>query len=125
MQYTRLSISFICLAFALVSFSARADYQADIVGTFRCSKLGPDAERASVWRIAVPNNKMSAPFVEFSSPAILDVHAYTVRGYGTVTELHASTVVTVLAPLQGGGYFNLNFSQAGVRMGDTPCYKVH
>ncbi len=70
------------------------------------------------------NNNMSAPFIEFSSPDIGDVRAYTVRGYGTVTELYASTIVTAWAPLQGGMHFNLVFSNTGVRMGGTPCHKV-
>ena len=121
-RYMVLSISFICLAFSLVSFSARADYQA---GTFRCSKVAPNDEIGSVWRISVPKDDMGVPLVELNVPTILDVRPFTIRGYGTVTELHDNTtVVTVSAATQGARYFNLIFSKTGIRMGDTPCYKV-
>ncbi len=107
--------------FALFSASARAEYQA---GTFHCYKPGPDEERPSVWRITVANDNIRAPFVEFTSPTLASAQPFTIRSYGTVTELPTATVVSVSAPLQGARYFNLVFERAGIRMGDTTCHKA-
>jgi hypothetical protein len=115
------SLQFMCLAFAFVSFSARADYQA---GTFRCYKPGPDEDKASIWRITFANDNIRAPFVEFTSPSIAAAQPFTIRSYGTVTELPVGTVVSVSAPLQGARYFNLIFEKGGVRMGDTACHNI-
>lgn len=115
------SLTVIWALLALVSGSARADYQA---GTFRCYKPGPDEDKASIWRITIANDNKRAPFVEFTSPSIAAAQPFTIRSYGTVTELPAGTVVSVSAPLQGARYFNLIFEKAGIRMGDTTCHKV-
>ena len=119
--YANPCLHFICVAFAFASFSARADYQ---VGTFRCYKPGPDEEKPSIWRITVANDNIRGPFVEFTSPSLAAAQPFTIRSYGTVTELPAATVVSVSAPLQGARYFNLIFEKAGIRMGDTACHKV-
>ena len=112
-------LQFVCIVFAFVSFSARADYEA---GTFRCHKPGPDEDKASIWRITVASG--TPPLVEFTSPSIAAGRPFTIRSYGTVTESPAGTVVSVPAPLQGARYFNLIFEKDGVRMGDTTCQKV-
>lgn len=104
------------------SATAQADYQ---VGVFRCYKPGPDEERPSIWRITAANDNIRAPFVEFTSPSLASAQPFTIRSYGTVTELPAATVVSVSAfsTFQGARYFNLIFEKAGIRMGDTPCHK--
>jgi hypothetical protein len=117
--YGKRSLHFMCVAFAFISFSARADYQA---GTFRCYKPGLDEDKASIWRITVASG--NPPFVEFTSPSIDAARPFTIRSYATVTELPASTVISLPAPLQGARYLNLIFEKGGARMGDTTCHKV-
>jgi hypothetical protein len=51
----RPSLTVIWAICALVSASARADYQA---GTFRCYEPGPDEDKASIWRITVANDNI-------------------------------------------------------------------
>lgn len=112
----------VCGLLSLVPASAWADYEG---GTFRCYKPGPDEAKPSIWRISVANDSIRAPFVEFTSPSLASAPPFSIRSYGTVTELPAVTVVSVSAPLQGAGYFNLVFEKAGrIRMGDTTCHKV-
>jgi hypothetical protein len=117
----RRSLTVVWALLALISTPARADYQA---GTFRCYKPGSDEEKPSIWRITVANDNIRAPFVELISPTLGSAQPFTIRSYGTVTELPAATVVSVSAPLQGARYFNLVFEKAGIRMGDTTCHKV-
>jgi hypothetical protein len=122
-QQMRGSLLSLLALLALVSGSAQAqaDYQA---GTFRCYKPGPDEDKASVWRITVANDNIHVPFVELTSPSVAAAQPFTIRSYGTVTELPAGTVVSVSAPFRGGRYFNLIFEKDGIRMGDIPCRKV-
>src|SRR3974390_2263819 len=117
----RRSLTVIWALLAFVSASARADYQ---VGTFRGYEPGPDQEKTSIWQITAANDNIRAPFVEFTSPSVGGAQPFSIRTYGTVTELPAGTVVSVSAPLQAVRYFNLLFEKGGIRMGDTVCHKI-
>ena len=112
----------IVLATIAIPFAAQAapasDYKA---GTFRC---GSD-KTISTWRITAPNDA-GLPLVELTSPFIAGIagsQPFTIRGYGTVTELPSITVVSVTALARH--HYGLFFEKEGIiRMSDTPCYEV-